>query len=293
MLVLKDPETNEPTFFVATALPFGASGSVHGFNRLAAALNFVAHRECGLPICNYFDDYTLILPQAIALEGDKLFRDLLGTLGWPIKASDAKPMQDTFGVLGVTVDLRRTLTEEAVLVVSNTEERVREIKGHIERIIKDDAMSAAEASQLRGRLGFSNSQTFGREGAYAFKALGVRAAGSGAKTNLHPTLKEALLWWARHFDMTKPRKVRLRRDQVPVYIFTDGSCEDQGEYYPEAEVGGVIYDPTDGFRDAFGGKLPSPLLAKLSPGGHKRQVVGQAELFPPEYCGRKGFEGAR
>ena len=181
-------------------------------------------------------------------------------------------MQDTFGVLGVTVDLRRTLTEEAVLVVSNTEERVREIKGHIERIIKDDAMSAAEASQLRGRLGFSNSQTFGREGAYAFKALGVRAAGSGAKTNFHPTLKEALLWWARHFDMTKPRKVRLRRDQVPVYIFTDGSCEDQGEYYPEAEVGGVIYDPTVS-ATLSGESYPAP--------------VGEAIAWGPEAPGRR------
>ena len=59
---LKDPDSNEPTFFYATALPFGASGSVHGFNRLAAALNFLAHSERGLPICNYFDDHTLILP---------------------------------------------------------------------------------------------------------------------------------------------------------------------------------------------------------------------------------------
>ena len=73
-MVLKDPESNEPTYFVATALPFGASESVHGFNRLAAALNFLAHKECGLPICKYFDDYTLILSAAVALEGDKLFR---------------------------------------------------------------------------------------------------------------------------------------------------------------------------------------------------------------------------
>ena len=46
VLVLKDPETNEPAFFVATALPFGAPGSVHGFNRLASAINFLAHSLC-------------------------------------------------------------------------------------------------------------------------------------------------------------------------------------------------------------------------------------------------------
>ena len=68
-----------------------------------------------------------------------------------------------------------------------------------------------------------------------------------------------------HFDETKPRRVRLSRDQDPIFIFTDGSCEDQGEEYPEAEVGGVIYDPTDGFVEAFGGKLPPEVVAKFSP----------------------------
>ena len=84
----------------------------------------------------------------------------------------------------------------------------------------------------------------------------------------------------QHFDSSKPRKVPLSRLQVPVFIFTDGACEDKGDQYPDAEVGGVIYDPSDGFIDAFGGKLPPEVLAKLSPGGRKRQVVGQAELFP-------------
>lgn len=101
----QNPESNEPAFFIATALPFGASGSVHGFNCLASAINSLAHKECGLPICNYFDDFTLIFPEAVAREGDKLFRELLGSLGWPLKPSDDPPMQDTFRVLGVRINL--------------------------------------------------------------------------------------------------------------------------------------------------------------------------------------------
>ena len=38
-------------------------------------------------------------------------------------------------------------------------------------ILAADALSSAEASQLRGRLGFSNSQTFGREGAFAYRPM--------------------------------------------------------------------------------------------------------------------------
>jgi hypothetical protein len=172
------------------------------------------------------------------------------------------------------------MTSEAELVVSNTPERVAEIKARIAEILREDAMSAAEASRLRGRLSFSNSQAFGREGAYAFLALGKRATGPGAKTGLSNSLTEALRWWADRFDSAKPRRVRMRRDQSPVFLFTDGSCEDEGGLYPEAAVGGVLYDPKDGYVKAFGGDLPTEVLAKLSPGGHKRQVVGQAELFP-------------
>ena len=247
---------------------------------MAAALNFLAHKECGLPICNYFDDYTVIFPKAIATEGDELFRNLLGNMGWPIKASGDSPMQEVFRVLGVVIDLGQVMTQRAELVISNTPERVAEIKARIAEILREDAMSAAEASQLRGRLSFSNSQAFGREGAYAFLALGKRATGPGAKTGLSNSLTEALRWWADRFDSAKPRRVRMRRDQTPVFLFTDGSCEDEGGLYPEAAVGGVLYDPKDGYMKAFGGDLPTEVLAKLSPGGHKRQVVGQAELLP-------------
>ena len=41
-------------------------------------------------------------------------------------------------------------------------QRVDELKHRIGEILNADVMSAAEASQLRGRIGFSNSQTFSR-----------------------------------------------------------------------------------------------------------------------------------
>lgn len=122
-------------------------------------------------------------------------------------------------------------------MVSNTKERIDEIKGRIPDILAADSLSAAEASQLRGRLGVSNTQTFGREGAYAYLALGPRASGSGAKTRVTSNFKASLKWWVRHFDSAKPRRVKLDRNQVPVVPFTDGSCEHQGDLYSNAEVG--------------------------------------------------------
>ena len=87
------------------------------FNRAAAAIKAIAHEIGGLPISNYFDDFTLILPQAIAMAGDQIFRDILGHLGWDIKPSKAKPMQDSFKVLGVVVDLKQCLASDPILQV--------------------------------------------------------------------------------------------------------------------------------------------------------------------------------
>ena len=138
---------------------------------------------------------------------------MLDCLGWPIKPSGDLPMQDTFKLLGVVVDLREVMTSKGQLVVTNTKERAEELKTLITGIIKSDALSAADASQLRGRLGFANSQTFGREGAYAYLALGQRAAGNGARTRLSRDLRVSLRWWLWHFDSAKPRRVKLIKSE--------------------------------------------------------------------------------
>ena len=95
---------------------------------------------------------------------------------------------------------------------------------------------------------------------------------TGAKTHLPKSLAEALQRWAHHMDSAKPQKVRLSRDQVPIYIFTDGSREDKGGRYPEAKVGGVIYDPVNGFIDVFGGNL---LRQRSSRSSHREERRGK------------------
>ena len=143
-------------------------------------------------------------------------------------------------------------------------------------------MAAAEALEFRGRLVFSNSQTYGRKGALAYYHLGLKANHKGKGTHIDAGLNWALRWWKEQVAECKPRIVRTGRQLKPIYLFTDGSC-DPDQSTPlgiKAAYGAVLFDPEDQTLETFGGDIGPNLLSILSNGGTKQQVVGQAELLP-------------
>ncbi len=198
VFALKDPTTEAVEFFLVTALPFGATAAVHGFNRAAMALNHLAHHYAGIPCSHYFDDFTVIAPEELAEEIDGLAKQFFEILGWDVKKSKDKPMKEKFTALGVNFDLSQALGRDPKIIVENKEERIREIVGRIDHHLKIESISAAEAAELRGKLVFSNSQTSGRMGALAHHHLGKKAAGSGGPSRLDVDLKRALRWWKEH-----------------------------------------------------------------------------------------------
>ena len=143
-------------------------------------------------------------------------------------------------------------------------------------------MTTAEASQLRGRLVCSNSQTFGTAGALAYSALTKKASEGGGSTHMGDDLTNSLKWWATYFTAAKPRKVPVGKQKRPLYIFTAGSCEPSLESPVglEAGYGAAMFDPEDKSLQSFGGDIGDALLDLLSDGGTKTQIVGQAELIP-------------
>ena len=70
VFALENPKIDEVEFFEATALPFGAAAAVHGFNRTAMALNHLVHEYAGTPCTHYFDDFTIIVPEALGEAAD-------------------------------------------------------------------------------------------------------------------------------------------------------------------------------------------------------------------------------
>ena len=57
VIAVLDPEEDVVKFFVSYVLPFGATGAVMAFNRVARALRDIMQRFLLMPVVNYFDDY--------------------------------------------------------------------------------------------------------------------------------------------------------------------------------------------------------------------------------------------
>ena len=72
VLGVLEPTDGTVSFFVSHVLPFGATGAVMGFNRLARGLREVLQRYFMLPVVNYFDDFSACgcSPPGCEISGD-------------------------------------------------------------------------------------------------------------------------------------------------------------------------------------------------------------------------------
>ena len=91
------------------------------------------------------------------------------------------------------------------------------------------------ALSLKGKLYFSESQTYGRALAPVSRVLS-RWASSGGRWKIDEVLAAALQSIVDHFTSVAPRIVGPRRIESPVLVFTDGACEEDC-----TSVGGVIW----------------------------------------------------
>ena len=82
-------------------------------------------------------------------------------------------------VLGVLLDTSQSL--DGTICVSNSDSRKREIANILDLILRDRELGKAAALQLRGRLGFAESQITGRTGTLLMNKLTGRAYGSSSK----------------------------------------------------------------------------------------------------------------
>jgi len=189
-----------------------------------------------------------------------------------------------FAALGVDFDLTDSLRQsDPKIIVRNKVTRIEEICQDIDSYFETGSMTPSQATTLRGRLVFSNSQTYGRKGALAYYHLGLIANMPGNPwIPLGTKLRWPLQWWKEQVAGCKPRTIRTGQQRSPLYLFTDGSC-DPDETSPtgiKAAYGAVLYDPEDSTLETFGRDIGPELLRILSGHGAKQQIVGQSELLP-------------
>ncbi|CAE7838062.1 URC1 [Symbiodinium sp. CCMP2592] len=242
-----NPDAAAPAVLALKALPFGATGSVHGFSRCSLAIWQIAVCLLLLPLTVFFDDYTSVTVAEDSQSVETCFLLLLKLLGWraALDGSKAQSFAESFVSLGIAYILPRT--PSGFVRVSNTEGRKQEVTATCQRALASGKFSPAECLAFAGRLRWLDAQVFGRKGRWAFRTIlehGTRP-GRNRQLQLSPQLRDALEWVQLHVPTAKPRA--FKRPPTKAYnVFTDGSFE-----AGLGRIGGVLCSPTGQITEWF------------------------------------------
>ena len=164
-----NPQAKRPAVISLKALPFGATGSVHGFCRCSVAIWARILRYILVPSTVFFADYTSVVASSDSASAEAAFVLLMRVLGWKVAADKGQPFAWLFQSLGISFLLPRSSTDP--VQVSNTDQRKKELASVCLRLLRSNRVSPHDCSVFAGRLRWMEGQTFGRLGRKFFRAI--------------------------------------------------------------------------------------------------------------------------
>lgn len=262
-----------PLFYKSFAMLFGSTASVYAFNRLARALWKCMTVCLNLLVLQFYDDYPHLEPAQTGNSARQSALEFLEILGVQVALGDKdQPFASVFQPLGVVIDLTNMATKAEVLI-SNKPSRVASICEQIASVVQSNSLVPALASELHGKLHFTEAQIFGRAALPAIRELSCRANERGKPHSLTPRLLKALGFLEEHLRTAAPRKLSACDPTNTLLVFTDGAFEGS-----KGEWGFFIHDCADNSRQVAGGKIPQVVIDYwISIVGD--QVITQVELY--------------
>ena len=275
ILAVWSPVDKDVRYFESVALPFGAVSAVNAFNRAARALRLILCILFLLVNTNFFDDFCQLEFSPLCTNAWSTAETVMKLLGWKIAMSEdkRKPFSYSFTMLGAVIDLSKS--SEGKVVLMNKPSRVSELKDAVEDVLTAGNLSYAQLRSLRGMLLYAAGHIFGRCTQIAVQALG-NVSNRGTKNLLCEEASRNLKFAISTLAAAGPRVISAWRDEWPVVIFTDGACEQDGSLVTH---GAVLCDLATNSFLFFDDKVPEVFLEEWLKGG-KKQVIGQAEVFP-------------
>ena len=234
VIVLLDPATSRPGFWVMIGHSFGWVSAVYNFNRRSRLLNEVLTREFKVLASCFYDDKVGFEPSDMVEGAFDTVKRAHADLGVMFDGEKLQVGQQ-LEILGVHYNL-----QELILQVKS--KRKVELLDAIADFLDKNFMDAAQAAKFKGKLAFADSQFFGRAGRAFMLALSERQYQRSSQKDLTRPLRLALMQWREVLSSGKPRSLSpVRETDVEVAIFTDGYFPDFRKHETEpARIGGVI-----------------------------------------------------
>lgn len=268
VLMLHHHETGTPVYFLSSSIPFGASSSVFGFNRVSRSIHHIASVACKILGGVFFDDYPLFEPDFLCGLAAKSFEWLLSALGWLFSNDPKKtfPFAESFDVLGAKLTVGDL--HGGPFTVENKPKRLVKIGQLIADLGASGRITKRQAQVVQGNLNFATSFVMGRSLKVASRAFASLTTGKNEVSASE--LGDLCAWTAKLIAGLQGRQIDPRGRPEPVLVFTDAAYEAD-----VATWGIVILDPVSKLRTALGGRIPPALVDKWHSLG-SRQVITQA-----------------
>ena len=247
VVCLPDPATGRARFFVLPGLAFGLASAVNQFNRVPAPLVEFLRCRCGVTCSRYFDDYVVCEPDYAQSSGQDILVHLHRLLHLPLAADKHVRMSPSAVFLGILHDFA-LFAAERVVTMRPKPGRMQAACSRLQQVLDADAISAGEASSIRGKLQFLLSTVIfgGRVFASALRAFRSAATSRRRLRSLGVELRASLnflifllpLLPARHISIRHLARASRRKCVV---VWSDAMWE-QDALVPGG-VGFVVWVP--------------------------------------------------
>ena len=268
-------ETSMVEYYESCALPFGSICAVMAFNRMARALRLILSELFCVVNTNFFDDFCQLERSDLCDSAWQSAELVMRLLGWRISMSEDKrgPFAKEFNLLGAVIDLSGAT--QGMVSVHNKPSRISDLQELVNSICNSQTVAISTLETLKGRLLYAAGHTFGRCTQLAIQLIS-RVARRGPLVLLDEQLKHVIVRAMHCLVNSKPRQVEAWSGRVPIILFTDGACENEGALVTH---GAVLFDPESNLALMFGDEIPHEWTSKWKSEGRK-QLICQAELFP-------------
>ena len=276
-LVAYNPAEQAPSFFILNALPFGATGSVYSFNRVAKSLWHLMVCMGNVLTTQYYDDYPNVEFSPLAKSSQGFMEFLLQALGWKFATEGKKafPPSSSFKVLGVELDLSKSCS--GVVAVANKEDRIESLVLFLSGLMKKGRINSSEAATLHGQLNFAQGQYYGcsMKPAMSFLQTVMRTSW---KNSYSQDLIVMCTYLITSLVTCPPRVISTTDSKQPALLFTDGAFEVENGV-GLGSSGLVFHDPLCGLKEVAEIDVPQSLISYWGRGGEK-QLIAFLELWP-------------
>jgi hypothetical protein len=203
LITIRDPATGAVRFFESSRLLFGEVGSVVAYNGFSLTITRLMRDRFFIPLLAYYDDYAFpagetkpIAPVERRISPLGFFmrfvNEVIRTVFQPAKTESGPRI----GYLGILMSVRPDQSGIDFLL-----SRARQITlvAQCDSHLESGELKPREASELAGRLGFSQTSLFGRVGRAMIRPLYFRAQRPSQHVHLaiSESIRASLRWWRR------------------------------------------------------------------------------------------------